>query len=597
MDRGLDQRGAAVTSLPPAAEPEPAARPGRRWPDGWSLALWLLPAVVFLALFYFYPLAEILQLSLARAEGNLLAAVGEVLASPIYRSILGFTFYQAGLSTLATLLVGLPGAYLFARFAFRGQNVLRALTAVPFVLPTLVVAAGFNALLGPRGWVNLGLMALFNLETPPVGFINTLGAIVLAHVFYNTTIVLRLVGDYWSRLDPKLTAAARALGASPVRAFREITWPLLAPAVTAAALLVFIFDFTSFGVILVLGGPRFATLETEVYRQTVFLFNLPVAAVLALLQMAITLALTLVYSSLAARVTVPVNLRSQASVRQPLSTWRARLGAGALAALLAALLLAPMLALALRSVVRLETDVARGQVGLVEPGFTLAYYQELALNRRSTLFFVPPAAAIGNSLATAGTVVVLALTLGLPTAWVLARPGRGARVADALLMLPLGTSAVTLGLGFIVALDTPPLDLRASPLMLPLAHTLVALPFVVRSLAPALRSIRPRLRQAAAVLGASPGRVWREVDLPLVGRAVLVAATFAFTISLGEFGATAILARPERPTVPIVIYRFLGLPGALNFGQAMALSTLLMVVCAVGILAIERFRAADVGEF
>jgi thiamine transport system permease protein len=577
----MDQRGAAVA--------------GRRWRSGAGLALLLVPGLIFLALFYFYPLAAILQLSLARAAGGLLAAFAETLSSEIYRSIIGFTFYQASLSTLATLLVGLPGAYLFARFHFRGQDLLRALMAVPFVLPTLVVAAGFNALLGPRGWVNLGLMALLGLDAPPLGFINTLGAIVLAHVFYNTTIVLRLVGDFWSRLDPRLVAAARALGASPARAFREVTWPLLAPAVATAALLVFIFDFTSFGVILVLGGPRFATLETEIYRQTVFLFNLPVAAVLALLQMAITLLLTLAYSHLAARVTVPVSLRSQASVRRPLDTWRARLGAGLLVGGLGVLLVAPMVALALRSVVRLEAE--RGQIGPVERGFTLAYYQELAVNRRNTLFFVPPSAAIGNSLTTAGTVVVLALALGLPTAWVLARPGRAARAADALLMLPLGTSAVTLGLGFIVALDTPPLDLRASPLMLPLAHTLVALPFVVRSLAPALRSIRPRLRQAAAVLGASPSRVWREVDLPLVGRAVLVAATFAFTISLGEFGATAILARPERPTVPIVIYRFLSLPGALNFGQALALSTLLMLVCAAGILAIERFRAGEVGEF
>jgi thiamine transport system permease protein len=168
---------------------------------------------------------------------------------------------------------------------------------------------------------------------------------------------------------------------------------------------------------------------------------------------------------------------------------------------------------------------------------------------------------------------------------------------DALLLLPLGTSAVTLGLGFIVALDTPPLDLRSSPILLPLAHTLVALPFVVRSLVPALRSIRPRLRQAAAVLGANPAQVWREVDLPLVGRAVIVAATFAFTLSLGEFGATAIIARPEHPTVPVVIYRLLGLPGALNYGQALALSTILMVVCTVGILAIERLRVGEVGEF
>jgi len=168
---------------------------------------------------------------------------------------------------------------------------------------------------------------------------------------------------------------------------------------------------------------------------------------------------------------------------------------------------------------------------------------------------------------------------------------------DAVMMLPLGTSAVTLGLGFIVALDTPPLDLRASPVLLPLAHTLVALPFVMRSLLPALRSIRPRLRQAARVLGASPGRVWREVDLPLMGRAVIVAATFAFMISLGEFGATALIARPETPTAPVVIYRLIGMPGALNYGQALAMSTILMGVCGAGILAIERLRVGEMGEF
>jgi thiamine transport system permease protein len=164
-------------------------------------------------------------------------------------------------------------------------------------------------------------------------------------------------------------------------------------------------------------------------------------------------------------------------------------------------------------------------------------------------------------------------------------------------MLPLGTSAVTLGLGFIVALDSPPVDLRASPVLIPLAHTLVAFPFVVRSLVPALRSIQPRLRQAAASLGASPAAVIQHVDLPLVGRALIVAAAFAFTISLGEFGATALIARPEYPTVPIVIYRLLSRPGALNYGQALALSTILMLVTGAGMLAIERFRLADVGEF
>jgi thiamine transport system permease protein len=564
--------------------------------------LFLLPAAGFLALFYFYPLATIGQVSVARAAGGLGAVLAQVAGSASLRGVFAFTLWQAALSTAATLAVGVPGAYLLARYRFGGQGLLRALTAVPFVLPTLVVAAAFNALLGPRGWVNVALMAALNLSAPPITFVNTFGAILLAHVFYNTTIVLRLVGDFWSRLDPRLVAAARALGASPARAFREVTLPLLAPALGAAALLVFIFDFTSFGVVLVLGGPRFATLETEIYRQTIYLFNLPVAAVLALIQLLCTLGLSLVYARLSARATAPLNLRAARDTRQPLRTARMRLAAGLLVGGLIALLVLPLAALAVRSVVRLDAE--RGQSGPVQRGFTLAYYQELSQNRRNNLFYVPPTAAIGNSLAAAAATVVLALALGLPAAWAVAgrsEAGRGVHAAglalDALLLLPLGTSAVTLGLGFIVALDTPPLDLRASPVLLPLAHTLVALPFVVRSLVPALRSIRPRLRQAAAVLGANPAQVWREVDLPLVGRAVIVAATFAFTLSLGEFGATAIIARPEHPTVPVVIYRLLGLPGALNYGQALALSTILMLVCTAGILAIERLRVGEVGEF
>ena len=148
-----------------------------------------------------------------------------------------------------------------------------------------------------------------------------------------------------------------------------------------------------------------------------------------------------------------------------------------------------------------------------------------------------------------------------------------------------------------VALDTPPLDLRASPLLVPLAHSLVALPFVVRTLQPALASIPERLRMAAATLGASPWRVWREVDLPIVARAVSVAAAFAFTISMGEFGATSLVARPEYPTVPIAIFRFLSQPGALNYGQALAMATLLMGLTLAGILIIERLRLPGVGEF
>jgi thiamine transport system permease protein len=551
----------------------------------------LLP-FLFLAIFYFYPLGSILHLSFANEEGW--QAVLAALQDASLRGIVGFTFWQAALSTLFTLALGLPAAYLLARFDFRGKGLLRLVSSIPFVLPTLVVAAAFNALLGPRGWVNLGLMNAFDLSAPPLLFVNTFTAILVAHVFYNTTIVLRLVGDFWARLSPRLEQAARVLGANPLLTFLRVTLPSIAPALAAAALLVFIFDFTSFGVILTLGGPRFATLETEIYYQTVALFDLPTAGVLALIQLLCTLALTVVYARLSARVTRPLELRSPLRAR-PLAALRVRWLAAIFLALLAFFFAAPLGGLATRSATRLEGD--RRDVG--SPGFTLDYYAALATNDRSDIFFAPPLSAIQTSLIYAASTVVLALLVGLPAAWLLARSqaSLAARLLDPILMLPLGTSAVTLGLGFLVALDNPPLDLRASPLLVPLAHTLVALPFVVRSLAPALRSIRPRLRQAAAVLGASPRQVLRLVDFPLVGRAVLVSALFAFAVSVGEFGATAMIARPEFPTIPVLIYRLLSQPGALTYGQAMALSTILMMLTAGGMLAIERLRVAQVGEF
>lgn len=557
--------------------------------------LWLLP-LAFLAAFYFYPLGSILALSFGRGEAGPLAPFATVFTSPVLRGVLGFTFWQAALSTLFTLALGLPGAYLFARYQFPGRALLRALSGVPFVLPTLVVAAAFSALLGPRGWVNLGLMTAFHLDAPPIQFLNTFAAILTAHVFYNLTIVLRLVGDFWSHLDPRLEQAARTLGASRAAVWRHITLPLLAPAILAAAVLVFIFNFTSFGVVLALGGPRFATLEVEIYTQTISLYNLPLAAALSTLQLGATLGLTALYSRLSAGLSRPLRLRPQAYTQQRLNTPRRRLLAGLLLGTLALFTVLPLGALAARSVTRLEPPRAERHV---EPGLTLEYYQALGQRERASAFFATPLTAIRASLSYAAATVLLALALGTPAAWALARQpeARLSRLLDPLLMLPLGTSAVTLGLGFLIALDTPPLDLRSSPLLIPLAHTLVAFPFVVRSLAPALRSIRPRLRQAAAVLGASPGQVARTIDLPLAGRAMLVAATFAFTISLGEFGATALVARPEFPTLPVMIYRFLSQPGGLNYGQAMALATLLMLVTTGGMLAIERLRLGDGGEF
>lgn len=530
----------------------------------------------FLALFFFYPLAAILQTSFA--AGNARGAL-EIFTDDYYARVLLFTVVQAALSTALTLIAALPAAYIFARYAFRGAGILRALTTIPFLMPTIVVATAFSALFGPRGSVNLTLMQLFQLDQPPIQILNTLAIILLAHTFYNFTIVLRVVGGFWANLDPQIENAARVLGANRARAFWHVTLPLLAPAIVAAALLVFIFDFTSFGVVLILGGSRLATLEVEIYRQTVNLFNLPIAAALSLTQLGCTFALTIVYTRLQTRLARPLRLRPQAIVRRKLQHARERFFVGLYLAAMLLFLMTPLVSVIAAS---------------FENGFS--YYVELFINRRDSITFVPPIEAVRNSLFFASATIGLAVSLGLLAAYAIAGKNRAAKILDPIFMLPLGTSAVTLGFGFIIALDQPPLNLRTSIWLVPIAHTLVAFPFVVRSILPILRSIQPRLREAAQVLGASPARVWREIDLPIITRAVIIGAVFAFTVSMGEFGATALVARPELPTIPIAIYRFLGQPGLINFGQALALSTILMCVSAAGIVAMERLRL-DEAEF
>lgn len=547
--------------------------------------LWFFP-LSFLFIYFFVPLSQILLLTF-NPEALSLANLN------IAYQALRFTFYQATLSTLFTLLLGLPSAYLFARYEFPGKSLLRALTAVPFMLPTVVVAAGFSALLGPRG--------LFQFIFPPFdsaqgmfssfNFIGTLPAILIAHVFYNTTIIIRVVGTALSSLDPKLEHAARSLGANPFRVWRHVTLPLLRPSLLASSLLVFLFDFTSFGVILLLGASRFSTLEVEIYLRVLRLPNLPLAALLSIIQLICTLVFSILYARLASRAATQITPRSSKSNISKPKTIREKIFIASFCLLLSAFFILPLSALPLRSFFRLEAD--RGQRGEIQLGFTTDYYQELFVNRRGSVFYVPPIQATINSLGYASATVALSLLLGFPAAIALARPTRLEKFLDPLIMLPLGSSAVMLGLGFIISYGT----WLTSPFLVPFAHTLVALPFVIRTLQPAIASIPQRLRQAASTLGASPVQIWKTIDIPILRRATLAAGTFAFTISLGEFGATLLISRPDYPTIPVAIERFLSQPGGLNYGQAMAMATILMTLTTLSILLIERLRLPNTGEF
>ena len=496
----------------------------------------------FVGLFFAYPLAAIVARGLA-SEGAPLGARSTL-------DLLAFTTWQAAASTALTLAFGLPLAWVVARFDFPGRAAVRALVLVPFVLPTIVVAAAFLALL-------------------PDGAERGIGPILAAHVFFNVAVVVRVVGGFWARLDGRLWDAAAALGAGPLRRLREVTLPLVGPALAAAGVLVFLFSFTSFGVVVVLGGPGRATLETEIYNLAARSFDLRAAAVLSLVQLAALAVVLVAAAALERRLGGAVPLApGEGAARRPRG--RERLAVLAVLAVSGTALLLPSAALVERS--------------LAGPsGYGLGFYRALA-EATSTLP-VPPWQAVVNSLVFAGAATGIALVVGGLAAAVVARR---AAWLDAAVMLPLGASAVMLGFGFVIAFDEPPLALRGSAWLVPAAQALVAAPFVVRVVAPALRSIDPALREAASVLGAAPARVWREVDAPLVARALGVAAGFAFAISLGEFGASVFVARGDWTTVPVAIFRFLGRPGAVNAGQAAALSVVLMLLTAAAVLVADR---------
>lgn len=534
-----------------------------------------LPPLAFLGVFFVAPVTAILLTGLRPDGAWELGVLAEVVSDPALRGVVWFTLWQAVLSTVATLAVGLPITYALTRFDFPGRRLVHAGLLVPFVLPTVVVAVAFIITLGPDGPLAGPLGGWWGA---PADLRGTLGAILLAHVFFNIAVVVRIVGGLLEKLDPSLEDAAASLGAGRWRTATDVVLPLARPAILSAAGVVFLFTFTSFGVVLLLGGTGHATLEVEIHRQTTQLLDLPVAAALSLIQLAIVAGLLAIGTGRqqALAVAQPV-AGDAATVRRPRRRSERAFLAVSLGA--AAIVVAlPLVMLVLRS---FRTP---------DGGLGLDWYRLLA-DPDATVLNRPALDAVRHSVEFALAATVVAVVVGLAASIVVTRgPRPWARALDVVLLLPLGVSAVTVGFGFLISLDRPPLDLRGSWWLIPMAQALVAVPFVVRVLVPVLSSIDDRLREAAAVLGASPARIWREVDLPLVGRAVGVAAGFAFAVSLGEFGATVFIARAETITVPVAILRLLGRPGPSNFGQAMALATILMVMTTVSLLLISRLR-------
>ena len=513
--------------------------------------LWLLPAA-FIGAFLVWPLVNLgLQLSLDQARQSL--------TSPALWQVLVLATWQALLSTLLAMLIGVPIAAVVARYRFPGQAVVLALLTVPFVLPTVVVALAFRSVLGITG------------TDRPSGLI----VIIAAHAFVNLAVVVRIVGSAWAHQDPRPTAAARTLGANPITAFGTVTVPLLRAPLAAAAAVVFIFSFTSLGIVTVLGDGRLQTLEMLILRQTSVLLNFPAAAATAFVQLAV-IGIVLAGAALIARRTPQQRLDRPALLPLPHHP-AGRVLVLATAGFSCVLVLTPIASLVATSL------LSSGQ-------FSLDSWLSLGRIDGGTTRIGSPLAAMLTSVTFALIAGVFAATVGAASALALIA-NRAGRLVALLGILPLGLSAATIGLGTLLTYGRPPMDLRDTGLLIPLAHSLVAVPLVIAVAAPGLRSTEDHGRAVAATLGARPLRAFFTAYGPTLRIVMIASCGLACAVSLGEFGAASFLGRPSSPTLPIAIARLLSRPGEQSFGAAAALAVILSLVTLALVLTIDRMAA------
>ncbi len=525
--------------------------------NGWRAAL-AAPPVLIWSLFFALPVGMLL------ARYTRLASLSEIADDRVLRGVLWFSLWQAVLSTVLTVLVGLGPAYLLSHYRFRGRALLLALVNAAFVLPTIVVGTAFLALL-------------------PTSIERGALAVILAHIFFNIAVIVRVVGGVWQQLPDDLSAAARTLGASPWQAFRRIALPLLAPAIVTAASVVFALTFTSFGVVRVLGGPGRSTIEMEIWLRATRLGDIELAGMLSIIQVLAIAAVLLAGQRLRRRVGQHWQLAPVARRLPRRGNERRCVAVGTW--VLALALIAPMLALIERSL-------------RATSGYSLSAWRALVTGTvpgQRPAGARPPdvLAAIANSLRFALIATLLSTAVGVCASLAISRARRLGRIADGAMMLPLATSAVTIGFGMLITFDRSPFDWRASPMMIPLGHSLIAIPFVIRTVLPVLRAISAQRRVAAATLGASPLRVLLSIDgrsmLPAVG----AGAGFAATLSLGEIGATSLLTRQGRQTVPLAIAELSGRPGAVFHAQGAALAVILAAVTVAVITIVDRLSSQN----
>lgn len=512
----------------------------------------IIPYVVlasFLIFFYIIPLS--FSLSYAVLSNGVLTYrnLAEIFSKEIFWKALYFTFYQAMLSTLISLLLGLPGAYILSKYDFPGKRIFSAMSLVPFMTPSIIVAFGFMMLYGRYGIVTKILRSIGANIVLGEGLIG----IVLAHAFFNTPMVMHIVASIWTSIDPELEDVARVLGGRGFYIFRRVILPQISTGILVAALLTFILCFTSFTIVLILGGARYMTLEVLMYMYYYTLFDKMKASSIALIQLLIIAIFSIAYFKVLIKYSITIKAGGlriptyKKLVEKPKDLLHPQ----------KLVLLIYIIAITIYLFSPYAIIIRDAFFDPIKDTFNLKGFFGIFSLTRNPYYGSTIVNILINTLYYAFLTVFIAVTLSLLVARALREKPESSAILGAITVIPLGTSSITLGIGLLFAYGGTPLVTVFPWVLIVTSHAAIAMPFALRTIYNAITQIEPEIYEAADSLGADTLMKVFKIESPLLLPSIATAAALSAATSLGEFAATNLIARGDYITLTVAMYRLI----------------------------------------